>query len=251
VSAARLRRWRRRFGIAAPRVMVRTQWPWYLRWLLLGMLLAASAALAMWIYDAGRRFAGFDRDETQLELAALQRKLKSAQDELGRLRAIANASESKIAMERAAQQDLTRQVRGLGADNARLREELAVFESTLSVDPAKAPPLSIKRFRVEPELRPGEYRYHLLLMALGARRDDYRGRFELTVSLTKDGRDAMITLPRANTSEAQEFSLSFKHFQRVQGTFRVDPAARVNSVQLRVYENGVSQERATQTAQVG
>jgi len=34
----------------------------------------------------------------------------------------------------------------------------------------------------------------------------------------------------------------------VQGTFRVNPKARVVSVQVRVYENGSNQPRATHTA---
>ena len=43
--AGRLRKLRQRFGIAAPTVAVRTQGPWYLRWLGLAVLLAFSAAL--------------------------------------------------------------------------------------------------------------------------------------------------------------------------------------------------------------
>ena len=54
---------RQRFGIAAPRVAVHSQIPWYWRWLGLSLMLALSAASAAWIYDAGRRFAGFDRSE--------------------------------------------------------------------------------------------------------------------------------------------------------------------------------------------
>ena len=64
---------RRRFGIAAPRVAVRSEVAWYLRWLGLIVVLACSAALAAWMYDAGRRFAGFDRSEVEQELAGARR----------------------------------------------------------------------------------------------------------------------------------------------------------------------------------
>jgi hypothetical protein len=40
--------------------------------------------------------------------------------------------------------------------------------------------------------------------------------------------------------------LAFKYFRRVEGTFRVNPKAKVESVQVRVYETGSSQPRATQ-----
>ena len=41
---------------------------------------------------------------------------------------------------------------------------------------------------MEPDVLPGEYRYRLLLLASGARRDrDFQGRLELAVSLTEAG----------------------------------------------------------------
>jgi len=185
------------------------------------------------------------------EISVLRRDLAGGREELERLRTLANAAESKIAIERTAQQDLSKQVRALEGENARLREELAVLESTLSVDPKKAAPLSIQRFKVQPELLPGEYRYHLLVLASGARRGEFQGRYELLVSLTQGGQNAMMTLPEAGASAAQGFSLGFKHFQRIEGTFRVNPAARVENVQVRVYEAGSGQARATQTAKLG
>jgi len=225
--------------------------PWYLRWLALVLLLACSAALAAWMYEAGRRFAGFDRREVDQEISALQRDLAAGREELERLRVLANAAESKIAIERTAQQNLAKQVRALEGENARLREELAVLENTLLADPKKAAPLSIQRFKVQSELLPGEYRYHLLVLASnGLRRGEFQGRYELLVSLMHDGRNVMMTVPEAGTPGAQGFGLGFKHFQRIEGTFRVNPAARVENVQVRVYETGSGQARATQTAKL-
>ena len=70
---SRLVKLRRRFGIAAPRVAVRSETTWYLRWVTLILVLAASAVLAAWMYDAGRRFAGFDRDQAQAACKQLKR----------------------------------------------------------------------------------------------------------------------------------------------------------------------------------
>jgi hypothetical protein len=39
--------------------------------------------------------------------------------------------------------------------------------------------------------------------------------------------------------------LACKYFRRVEGTFSVNPKAKVESVQARVYEAGQSQPRAT------
>ena len=60
---------RQRYGIAAPRVQVQSQMPWYLRWLAIAMAVGIAAAVAAWTYDAGRRYAGFDQSEVQGELS--------------------------------------------------------------------------------------------------------------------------------------------------------------------------------------
>ena len=70
---SRLLKLRRRFGIAAPRVAVRSEVAWYLRWVGLILVLACSAALAAWMYDAGRRFAGFDRSEVERKKVGLRK----------------------------------------------------------------------------------------------------------------------------------------------------------------------------------
>ena len=250
--ANRIWKLRQRFGIAAPRVSVRTHVPWYLRWLGFAVMLAFSAALAAWMYDAGRRFAGFDRSEVEQELSAARSELAKVRDELARLRAIANAADSKVSIERTAQQKLAQQARNLEQDNARLREELAIFESMLSSDTASAAPLSVLRYTVEPETLPGEFRYRVLLLASGPRRGkEFQGRIELAVNLTEGGRSAIIMVPGQGQSDAATFRLAFKHFQRVDGTFRVAPAAKVVSVQVRIYEAGTVEPKVTRSVKLG
>ena len=250
--AKRFAKLRQRFGIAAPRVSVRTHVPWYLRWLGIAVMLAFSAALAAWMYDAGRRFAGFDRSEVEQELSAARSELGKLREELERLRAIANAADSKVSIERTAQQKLAQQARVLEQQNARLREELAIFESMLSADTASVAPLSVLRFTVEPDVLPGEFRYRVLLLASGPRRGkDFQGRLELVVNLTEGGRSAIITVPGQEQSDSPSFRLGFKHFQRVDGTFRVDPKAKVVGVQVRVYEAGSPEPKVTQSVTPG
>ena len=250
--AGRLSKLRQRFGIAAPKVSVRTHVPWYLRWLGLAVALVFSVALAAWTWDAGRRFAGFDRSEVEQDLAAARAETAKLREELERLRALANAADSKVAIERTAQQKLAQQIRSLEQENGRVREELALFESMLSSETAVAAPLSILRFKVEPDLLPGEYRYRLLLLASGPRRGrDFQGRLELAVGLTEDGRSAIIMVPGQAEAEGPAFRLAFKHFQRIDGSFRISPKARVGSVQVRVYESGSAEPKVTQSVTLG
>jgi hypothetical protein len=236
------------FGIAAHRVAVRSTLPWYWRWLGLAVLLGISAVSAAWIYDAGRRFAGFDQTEVQDELSRVTRELDAAKKELEQLRAVAGAADARLAIERTAQQKLAQQIRALEQDNARVREELATFESMLASEARHGHALSISRFKVEPDVLPGEYRYRLLLVTPSSRRErDFNGRLELVVSLQDGGQNVMMSFPEQADAGAAAFRLAFKYFRRVEGTFRVNPKAKVESVQVRVYETGSSQPRATHT----
>jgi len=237
---------RQRFGIAAPRVEVQTRIPWYWRWVGIAVLLGVAAAAAGWIYDAGRRYAGFDHNEVQEELRIVSGRLASANSELEHLRSVAAAADNRLAIERTAQQKLAQQIRVLEQENMRVREELATFESMLSSDARNVNALSIYRFKVEPDVLPGEYRYRLLILTPSTRRDrDFNGRLELVVNLTEGGQSAMMSFPEQGEAGAAAFKLNFRYFRRVEGTFRVSPKAKVESVQARIYETGSSEPRAT------
>ena len=241
---------RRRFGIARSRVEIHSMLPWYWRWLGIAALLGISAVSAGWIYDAGRRFAGFDRSEVQEELSRVSRELDTARSELERLRAVANAADSRLSIERTAQQKLAQQIRTLEQDNARLREELGTFETMVTSEARTGSAPAIYSFKVVADVLPGEYRYRLLLVTPSSRRErDFNGRLELVVSLTEEGRNVMMSFPEQ--ADAAAFRLAFKYFRRVEGTFRVNPKAKVESVQVRIYETGSSQPRATHSVAVG
>lgn len=239
-----LKKIRQRFGISAPRMTVKTHVAWYWRMLGLVAVLSCSFALAAWIYDAGRRFAGFDRGEAEQELSKLRERVGRLTPETAGLRASVNASESKLQIERAAQAQLGRQVKVLEDENARLKEDLAFFENLIPSE-HRDNALLINRFRVERGALPGEFRYRLLLLQGGRRDKPFQGNLQLVVTLQQDGKDAIITLPEVAT--AQAYKISFKYFQRVEGTFQVAPGARVGMVQVRIFEGCSAQALATES----
>ena len=64
----------------------------------------------------------------------------------------------------------------------------------------------------------------------------------------------MITVPGLGEPEGSAtsaFRLAFKHFQRVDGIFRVSPKAKVGNVQVRVYESGSAEPKVTQSVTLG
>lgn len=243
--AVTLRRLRSRFGISAPKVAVRTHIPWYWRALATIAVLSISFALAGWVYDAGRKIAGFDRRETEQELATLRERVAELEQEAAKLRALANAGESTVQIERTAQQQLVRQVKTLEQENGRLKEDLAFFENLAAAE-GKEAGFTINRLRIEPNGTPGQYRYRLLAAAQGGKKDrEFRGSVQLVVSLQQEGKNAMMIVPAQNDPARNRFNINFKHFQRVEGTFQVPPGARVTSVEARLIQDGAT--RATQT----
>ena len=156
-----------------------------------------------------------------------------------------NASESKLQIERTAQTQLGKQVKALEDENSRLKEDLAFFENLIPSE-HRDNTLLINRFRVDAGVLPGEFRYRLLLLQGGRRDKPFQGKLQLLVTLQqRDGKDAIITFPEDGA--AQTYRISFKYFQRVEGTFRVAPDAQVKMVRVRVFENGSTQVRAAQS----
>jgi hypothetical protein len=240
------KRIRQKFGISAPRMTVRTHLAWYWRWLGVIVVAAVSLVLAAWMYDAGRRFAGFDSSETREELTQLRSTVASVELELARLRTLADAADAKLKIEQSAQVQLVAQLKQYEQENVRLKEDLALFEG-LVPNAQRDERVSIHRFTVQPGANPAEYRYRMLVLQGGKRDQAFQGRMQFMGDLQDKGRNAMIPLSGDGIGDNGVQPLNFKFFHRVEGTFRVQPAARIRTVQVKIFENGSAEARAAQT----
>lgn len=232
-----------RFGAAAPRLTVRPHVAWYWRALGLVAALSLSVATGLWIYEEGRRIAGYDASRVGVELAELREKSARLEQETARLRGIVSTSESSLRIERTTLEKLSQQVKQLEAENGRLREDLALFEN-LSAKSRTDDRVAVHRFKVQSDVVPGEYRYWLLVTQGGDREREFQGRLQFVVSYRQGGREGVLTLPD-DRADGGTFRIAFKRFYRAEGSFRVDPKAEVLGVQVRVFEHGAAQPRAT------
>lgn len=238
--ALKLRRLRSRFGITAARVTVRTHVPWH--WRALGVVATGAMALALagWVYDAGRRIAGFDRSESSQEIGTLQQKLLEMEAEVLTLRSASDASESSLQIERTAQQQLTLQVKALEAENNRLKEENAVFER-LSQGGGKETAVTISRLHVAADGPGGRYRYQFLVSQNGEQRGrEFRGAVQVVVALPGGGPDDdMMTFPASNDPDAGRFAVVFKYFRRIDGTFVLPSKVKPKTIEIRLMQDGI------------
>lgn len=242
-----LRQIRRRFGIAAPQMTVRTHLAWYWRWLLICVFGALTVVLAAWMYDAGRRYAGFDQSEVQDELGQLRAAVAKLEAENARLRSLTDAADAKLRMEQSAQTQLAGQLKQFELQNTRLKEDLAFFEG-LGPGSQRGERVSIHRFTVQAGAQPGEFRYRLLVLQGGRRDQAFQGRLQLLGEVQDKGRSAMIPLTGEGLAENGAQALNFKFFQRLEGVFRAPPGGRLRGVQARIFENGSNEPRTTQSA---
>jgi Family of unknown function (DUF6776) len=246
---ARPNKLRRKFGITARQMAVRAHVPWYWRVLIFAGFGALLVGVAWVTYQYGMELAGFRQSESARELSRLREDLRQREAALAEMEHKVAVSERDRQIERATYGDLERQVKTLSAENAALREDLEFFQSLMAAE-SKAAALTVNRFRVRRATMPGEYRYRLLLVQTGQRVAEFKGKLQFVLSVEQGDRKYVLMLPPENEKNATDYDLSFKFFQRVQGTFKVSPEAVVKSMQVRVFEKGATQPKLTQTVTV-
>ena len=255
----RFRFMRRRMTIAAPKMAVRTHIPWYWRALFWIVVLSTSLAFAAWIYDAGRKFAGFDRNEVQQELVDLRASTVKLSAENATLKAETNAAGSRLSIEQTAQRGLADQVKALELENTRLKEDLALFEGMIATD-RKEGSFAINNFKVD--LNNGRLRYRMLLsrgartgsILAGNQEPEFVGRVEFLLfergagmpdskGATPDG--GMMRLPSPEEAGADNDRVKFRYFQRLEGELTLPAGSNPKQVQVRLLE--ADKVKATQT----
>jgi hypothetical protein len=224
---------------------VRPDVPWHWRSLRLAAWIAlALAAGWLLIKLAGGFGASYGRLDS--ELARLQETAETQEKELTDLRARVAQTERQLQMERAAAADLAKQVKALTFDNAKLKEDLAFFQSVTSPPGARDGAVSVSRFRLQPEATTGEYRYQMVLVQSGQRTKEFKGRLQFVIDVQHQGRKLAMTVPNDKEIDSKDYQLNFKFFQRVEGTFKLSPGSVLQGIQVRVYENGSRAPKLTQ-----
>lgn len=239
---------RNRFGIYAPRVAVRAHMPYMSGLVAAGVVVAVLGAIWLTYHFSGE-FAGFRNNEIAQEMRRLNEATVKQASEIAELRTRLASSESQRRIEAVTYGDLTKQVKILSAENATIKDDLAFFQSLLPTA-GRADAVSLGRLKIEPDAVPGEFRYRMLLVQGGQRPPDFQGHVQIVVSAVQGAEKIVIAMPPTADGKTREYHLNFKSFQRVEGTFKIAPGAVVKSVQVRVYQNGASAPKLTQSVTI-
>jgi hypothetical protein len=235
-----------KFGINAPRLLVRTHIPWPLRMVAIGVLVAAGLLLGQWVFETGLRLAGYEKGRAQEQLTELRAKVSQLDKENTELKSEKFRIKQDNEIEQTTNKDLAKSLQSIQEEIVTLREDNAFFRNLLSPDQGPGP-VSIYHFKLEHNpLVSGEYRYRLLLLKTGKREQDFVGSVQFLVTGEQAGKKVISVQPAAESADQpQAISVKFKYYQRLEGTIQLPAGLTPKSVQVRVFEAGSQQPKWT------
>jgi hypothetical protein len=245
----KFRRIERRFSISAQRLSVKPHIPWYVRWAIALPFIFALGGLVWWAYDSGLELAGFHRGQAVKELESLHETLAGLQEENAKLSSKAASFERQAQMEHAANEEIINQIRALGDENARLKENVTFFQNLPLAQGESQSELSILHLKVERDSLPGEYNCRLILVqSVKQRGKAFQGNMQLIVNALKDGKKVVLQFPmESSADEVSAYQLNFKYYQVIDRAFKVTPGMVIENVQVRVFERGVREPKVVQS----
>lgn len=219
-------------------MIVRSHLPWPLRWAAFALMLGFSAAIALWAFEFGRDIAGLDRGDKE-ELARLRAELTDLRSIHAQARQVADTADSLLKTERAAQEQLARQVRQLEADRQALQSDLGFYERLL---PTAGEGLQVRGLQADLKA-PGRLRYQMVVVQNGKGQAEFLGRYELVLTGLREGRPWSLPMPGGPQM------LNIRQVTRVEGEFAYPEDAVIKSVQVRLMDaQGVA--KASQTVRL-
>lgn len=241
------RHFRQRFGIAAPRVGVRSELQWYWRAFIWVVVLSSSLAAALWIYDAGRLFAGYDHGRAERDLGDLRAEIVRLTSDLSAQGEATRTLEGRLQVELATIDQLGAQLRQSQKENAAIKEELALFEALVSSAVATSESVKFARVRVEPAAVAGRYRFSVLLVRQVTAKNskELSGELQFSIRIKRSGVDGMMVVPGEGNPVASHYRVLVKHLHRAEGEFSLPPGATYHGGEIRLLQDGVIKLRQT------
>ncbi|MBL0143612.1 MAG: hypothetical protein IPP91_16275 [Betaproteobacteria bacterium] len=226
------RRLRSNFGIRSSRMTIRSHLAWYWRSLLNILMMAAVAGVVWWLVENSYRITGFNREEAKQQIATLGDDNARFKRELEAARVVVAERDRQLAIDKAAQLELGRNVTQLQDENAALKEDLGFLRNIMSSG-ATPEGLGVANLKVEQEGQTSEYRYRMLLTQGGQRKQDFKGRIQLLARVAYQGAVTTLAFPDPSAGEGAG-DVEFRFYQKVEGRFRIPEGAILKGYEVRV-----------------
>ncbi|MDE2089071.1 MAG: hypothetical protein KGJ12_03505 [Gammaproteobacteria bacterium] len=210
--------------------------PWKLA--LAGVFVAiVLVACAAWLFDYGRREAGFDSTAAATERRRLMDRVATLDKANTRLSEQAVLLTRTLQIDRQANADVKRTLNRLQSEIIELREEVAFYRSIVSPSGPRSG-LNIQSFKVEYMGRGRLYHYVLVLTRMLKDRAIVRGFVTLEIEGTQRGSPRKLTLSDITTPSMKQISFSFKYFQDLEGNIQLPQGFTAKNVVVHVLTRG-------------
>lgn len=198
------------------------------------ILIGLLAYFSYFMYELGGTLSGTAPAKEQL--SRLKQQVEMLDSEREKLANNANSADSELNIERATQKQLVSQVQALRAENNKLKEDLAFFENLI---PASQGPEGIRigAFKADASNKT-QIQYRLLVMQGGKNVQDFVGELQFLLTVVDAGKTTVLTLPDVKNNDTARLKLSFKYYQRLEGTLTVPEGAVVKTLQARILDKG-------------
>ena len=238
----RLRLLLRRLTVSAPRMSVRSNLPWPVRWIVLSIVFGFCAAISLWAFEFGKEIAGLDRgvkqelEKSRLLSAALVAEVQQMKRERDQAQSISNTAGTVMTSEKATQEKLIEQIKLLTADNQGLKDDLGFFEKLIPSTGTEQ--ISIRGLQAE--FRSShEIKWQILVIQSVKNSPELSGQLEVTLSGFQNGK------PWAGTLPAGSQAFKIKQYGRFDGIFEIPAQVVVRGITARVFVGSVT--KAIQT----
>jgi hypothetical protein len=227
------RKIRSKIGIRSQKVAIRTHSPWYLKFGGYGLMMGIAAAVAWYLVDNSYRITGFNRAEATTQIAKLTAENENLKREFNLNKTLLNERDGQLKVEKAAQQELQKNLSQLQEENAGLKEDLGFLRNIMSSGSVPEG-LSISNLKVEADALPNEFRYRMLLIQGGQRKQDFKGKVQIIARVQEGSQQTTLSFPPDAELKTPAGALDFRYYQKIDGRFKIPEGSQLKSVQVRV-----------------
>jgi hypothetical protein len=212
--------------------------PWYVKASTYAITMGIAAAVAWVVVDNSYRITGFNRDEARAQIASLTAENEKLKQAFDTTKTQLNDRLGQLKIEKAAQEELARNVGQLQEENSSLKKNLGFLRNVMSSG-SVPDGLAIQNLKVEPDALPNEFRYRLLLTQGGQRRQDFKGKLQVIVKVqpaatTAPSQQLTLSFPTDADLRTVENVVEFRFYQKIDGRFKIPEGSTLKSVQVRL-----------------
>jgi len=173
----------------------------------------------------------------KVQISELKQQVEKLSSESQALSESTNSADSKLTIELTTQKQLANQVQALTEENNKLKEDLAFFDNLIPAGAQGVQGIRIGGFKAE-LIAHSQLKYRILVMQSTKNAQDFVGELQLVATVAQGGKNSSITFPDSKTGDAGKFKLSFKYYQRMEGTLSLPEGTTIKALQARIINNG-------------